>query len=176
MLHVTNQQIQKSPADFIFPRWFSVTDDTIVFSLFPRIRWYKICPKKVPLWYQNILYKMWSIFLVNHVPGNMPSLPIFPYLDSTHFSESNGIWYMVVDNQHLSRKISLSQHMLEIFCLNFGHLFKCQVFVMSFPCSYPLFLVISTILFNRIWWRTELVAYILFLLLSLKPTSCDVKF
>ena len=33
----------------------------------------------------------------------------------------------------------------------------------SFLCSYLLFLVIFTILFDRIWWRTELVAYILLL-------------
>ena len=110
-----NQQIQKSPADFIFPRLFPVTNGTIGFSSFPRIWWYKIWPKKVLLWCQNTFYKVGFIFLVNYVPGTMPSLPIFQYLDSTHFSKSNGIWYMVVGNQHLSRKIS--------WCLKFFILF-----------------------------------------------------
>jgi len=71
--------------------------------------------------------------------------------------------YMVVGNQHLSTKISLSQYVLQISFLIFGHLFRCQVPVLSIPCSYLLFLVIFTILFDRIWWRTELVAYILLL-------------
>ena len=35
--------------------------------------------------------KCLSIFLVYHVPGTMPSLPIFPYLDSTHKNKSNDI-------------------------------------------------------------------------------------
>ena len=147
--------------EFIFPCFFPITNGTIGFFLFSQIWWYKICPKKMLLWCQNILYKMWSIFLVNHLPGIMPSLLIFLYLNSTYFSESNSIWYIVVDNQHLSKKISLSQYVLEIFCLNFSYLFRCQVSVLSFPCLYSLFLVIFTILFDRIWWRTELVAYIL---------------
>jgi len=38
-----------------------------------------------------------SALLPNHVPGTMPRLSIFPYSDSTHFSELFGISYMVVD-------------------------------------------------------------------------------
>ena len=34
--------------------------------------------------------------LPNHVPGTIPSLSIFIYLDSTHFSEFLGISHMVV--------------------------------------------------------------------------------
>ena len=37
-----------------------------------------------------------SDFFASHVPGTMPSLSIFIYLDSTHFSENFGISYMVV--------------------------------------------------------------------------------
>jgi len=37
-----------------------------------------------------------STLLSNHVPGTMPSLSIFPYLDSPHFSEFSGISNMVV--------------------------------------------------------------------------------
>jgi len=37
-----------------------------------------------------------SNLLADHVPGTMPSLSIFLYLDSTHFSEISGISYMVV--------------------------------------------------------------------------------
>jgi len=35
-------------------------------------------------------------FLPNHVPGTMPSLSIYIYLDSTHFSEFSGVLYMVI--------------------------------------------------------------------------------
>ena len=37
-----------------------------------------------------------SIHFPNHVPGTMPSLSIFTYLDSTHFSEFSDISYMVI--------------------------------------------------------------------------------
>ena len=37
-----------------------------------------------------------SIYFPNHVPGTMPSLSLFLYLDSPHFSESFGISHMVV--------------------------------------------------------------------------------
>jgi len=37
-----------------------------------------------------------STLLPNHVPGTMPSLSLFSYLDSTHFSGFFGISYMVV--------------------------------------------------------------------------------
>jgi len=37
-----------------------------------------------------------SILFPNHVPGTMPSLSIFLYLDSTHFSEFFDISYMVI--------------------------------------------------------------------------------
>ena len=37
-----------------------------------------------------------SIYFPNHVPGTMPSLSLFTYLDSTLFSESFGISHMVV--------------------------------------------------------------------------------
>ena len=40
--------------------------------------------------------KCLSIFLVYHMPGTLPSLPFFPYLDSTHKNESNCIYYIVV--------------------------------------------------------------------------------
>ena len=91
------------------------------------------------LWCQNTFYKVLSIFLVCHVPGTMPSLPIFPYLDSTHKNESNCIYYMVVSNQHLDREITLYQLVLKCYFLHFGHLFRCQVPVLSFPCSYLYF-------------------------------------
>ena len=51
--------------------------------------------------------------------------------------------------------------MLKCSFFNFGHLFKYQVPVLTFPCSYPLFLVIFTILFHMIWWRTELATILL---------------
>ena len=35
--------------------------------------------------------------LPNHVPGTMPSLSIFTYLDSTHVFKFFGILHMVVD-------------------------------------------------------------------------------
>jgi len=35
-------------------------------------------------------------FWPNHVPGTMPRLSIFIYLDSTHLSEFLGILYMVI--------------------------------------------------------------------------------
>ena len=35
-------------------------------------------------------------FLPNHVPGTMPNLSIFIYLDSTHFSEFFGISHMII--------------------------------------------------------------------------------
>ena len=111
--YITTLQIQKSPLEFAFPRFFPVTNGTIAFSLFPRIGWYFISPKKVLLWCQNTFYNVLSISLVCHVPGTMPSLPIFPYLHSTHRNESNCIYYMVVSNQHLSTKNSLTQHMLK---------------------------------------------------------------
>jgi hypothetical protein len=38
-----------------------------------------------------------SICFPNHVLGTMPSLSLFTYLDSPHFSEFSGISYMVVD-------------------------------------------------------------------------------
>ena len=38
-----------------------------------------------------------SNLFADHVPGTMPSLSIFSYLDSTHFSEIFGISYMVVN-------------------------------------------------------------------------------
>ena len=90
----------------------------------------------------------------------MPSLPSFSYSDSTHKNESNCIYYMVVSNQALDREITLYQLVLKCYFLNFGHLFRCQVPVLSFPCSYLLFLVVFTILFHRIWWRTDLATYI----------------
>jgi len=37
-----------------------------------------------------------SIHFPNHVPGTMPGLSLFPYLDSPHFSEFFGISHMVV--------------------------------------------------------------------------------
>src|SRR5436853_3101694 len=88
--------------------------------------------KKVLLWCQNIFYKVLSIFLVYHVPGTMPSLPIFPYLDSTHKNESNCVYYMVVSNQHLSTKISFSQYVFKCSFFNFGYLFKYLVSVLTF--------------------------------------------
>jgi hypothetical protein len=38
-----------------------------------------------------------SICVPNNVLGTMPSLSLFTYLDSTHFSEFYGISYMMVD-------------------------------------------------------------------------------
>ena len=35
-------------------------------------------------------------FLPNHMRGTMPSLSIYIYLDSTHFSQFLGILYMVI--------------------------------------------------------------------------------
>ena len=37
-----------------------------------------------------------SIHFPNHVPGTMPSLSLFSYLDSPHFSEFFDILYMVI--------------------------------------------------------------------------------
>jgi len=37
-----------------------------------------------------------SIHFPNHVPGTMPSLSLFLYLDSPHFSEFSNILYMVI--------------------------------------------------------------------------------
>jgi len=37
-----------------------------------------------------------SIYFPNHVPGTMPSLSLFLYLDSPHFSEFSGVSHMVV--------------------------------------------------------------------------------
>jgi len=37
-----------------------------------------------------------SICFPNHVLGTMPSLSLFTYLDSPHFSEFYGVLYMVV--------------------------------------------------------------------------------
>ena len=130
--HVTNSQIQKSPLEFAFPCFFPATNGTIAFFLFPQIWWYFICPKKVLLWCQNTFYKVLSIFLVYHVSGTMPSLPNFPYLDSTHKNECNCMYYMVVSNQHLSTKTSFPQHVFKCFFFNFGYLFKYLVFVLTF--------------------------------------------
>jgi len=41
-------------------------------------------------------------FLPNHVPGRMPSLSIYIYLDSTHFSELFDISYMLLGYLYLS--------------------------------------------------------------------------
>ena len=53
-----------------------------------------------------------SDLFADHVPGTMPSLSIVLYLDSTHFSETFGISYMVVS-------ILLPQYKVFSIFLNF---------------------------------------------------------
>ena len=57
-----------------------------------------------------------SNLFADHVPGTMPSLSNFIYLDSNHFSEIFGILYMVVN-------ILLPQykHSLAFDELSYGH-------------------------------------------------------
>ena len=61
-----------------------------------------------------------SALLPNHVPGTMPRLSIFPYSDSTHFSELFGISYMVVD-------ILLPEQLMYIYGFN--------TFLSTFPSN-----------------------------------------